>query len=120
MSARSVSVTVWILVLAIIGETTLLMLSPNFDLALVGLLHVAAFSVIAAITFAWDKWCATRGAARVRESTLLTMSVLGGALGAVLAMLAVRHKTRRPLFWIIVCCSLFVHVTMVGWLFVSR
>jgi uncharacterized membrane protein YsdA (DUF1294 family) len=119
MTTNKAAVSIWLLVLAIIAEIVLLMFT-KLDVALIGLLHVAAFSAITAAAFAWDKWRAVRGASRVSELTLLSMSALGGALGAMLAMLSVRHKTRRPVFWIVVCASLFAHVTIVGWLFISR
>jgi uncharacterized membrane protein YsdA (DUF1294 family) len=110
---------IWLLVVALLAEVALLMFS-RLDLAAVSLVHVGFFSVIAFIVFGWDKWRATRGAHRVSEATLLAMSVLGGALGGLAAMLVTRHKTRRALFWFVVCGSLFVHVTLVGWFFISR
>ncbi|MBR0260634.1 MAG: DUF1294 domain-containing protein [Selenomonadaceae bacterium] len=43
--------------------------------------------------FAWDKYCATHGKWRVKESTLLLWSAIGGALGAGAAMEICHHKT---------------------------
>jgi uncharacterized membrane protein YsdA (DUF1294 family) len=111
--------TIWLAVVALIVEVGLLVFT-KLGLPMIALAHVAFFSVVAFVAFGWDKWCATRGARRVSEVTLLAIAVLGGALGALGAMLSVRHKTRRPLFWSAVCTALFVHVTLVGWLFVSR
>jgi uncharacterized membrane protein YsdA (DUF1294 family) len=117
--SRRSSAPVWLFVIAFLVEVALLMFG-KLDLATVALLHVGVFSALTFVMFGWDKWRATRGENRVRESTLLFISVIGGALGGLAAMLVVRHKTRRPLFWFVLCVALFVHITIVGWLFVSR
>ena len=39
-----------------------------------------------------------RGGWRVRESTLLIVSALGGSIAMLLTMLLIRHKTRKPKF----------------------
>ncbi|MCB9656513.1 MAG: DUF1294 domain-containing protein [Sandaracinaceae bacterium] len=61
-------------------------------------LVLVAVNVLTACVFAYDKWRATRGGWRVRERTLLGLAALGGAAGALLAMRACRHKTRKPAF----------------------
>jgi uncharacterized membrane protein YsdA (DUF1294 family) len=109
----------WLLVVAFVGELGLAFFT-KVDVPRLALIHVGAFSVAAFGAFAWDKMRAARGARRVSEATLLTVSVLGGALGGLAAMLAVRHKTTRALFWIVLCGALFLHVVLVGWLFISR
>ena len=48
--------------------------------------------------FAWDKHVARTGNARRRrapEARLLGLCLIGGSLGGMLAMYAVRHKTRK-------------------------
>jgi uncharacterized membrane protein YsdA (DUF1294 family) len=116
---RTGGAAVWLLVLALIGEIGLLIFA-KLDYKTIAIIHVGFFSVVTFLAFTWDKWCARRGSYRVSEATLLTISVLGGALGGLGAMLAARHKTRRVLFWTVMCASLFIHVTLVGWLFIKR
>ena len=58
-------------------------------------MSIAAFAAIAR-----DKALALRGAYRIRETTLLSLAVLGGGVGALLAMLLLRHKTRKPAFFL--------------------
>ena len=116
---RAAPIALWLLVIALIVEVGLLVLG-RVDLPTMGLAHVAVFSLVAFFAFTWDKWRATRGGNRVREATLIGVSVAGGALGGLAAMLAARHKTRRPAFWFVLCASLFVHIVIVGWLFISR
>lgn len=48
--------------------------------------------------FALDKYKAVRGLWRIREATLLGLSLGGGALGGCVAMYLLRHKTRKARF----------------------
>lgn len=47
-----------------------------------------------------DKLRAKRGAWRIPESTLITIALVGGSIGAIAGMYLVRHKTRHPKFFI--------------------
>lgn len=58
---------------------------------------VALASLLAFAAFGLDKRAARRGARRTPESTLLLLALLGGP-GALAAMRAFRHKTRKPRF----------------------
>ena len=62
------------------------------------LIYLAAVSLFAVIITAFDKIRAMRGGWRVRESTLLIVSALGGSIAMLLTMLLIRHKTRKPKF----------------------
>lgn len=48
--------------------------------------------------YAYDKMAARSGRWRVREKTLLTVSILGGCFGGTLAMYLLRHKTQHTRF----------------------
>lgn len=63
-------------------------------------------SVMAFLNFAWDKRRAERDRRRVPERVLLAWSVCGGAPGAILAMVAFRHKTRKFSFWAVEVAAL--------------
>lgn len=70
---------------------------------------------ISAVTFAafsWDKFQAQAGGWRTRETTLHTLSLLGGWPGGLLAMQLLRHKTRKLsfqiLFWIAVAGNIYL------------
>lgn len=119
MKSRAAPVALWLLVFAFVLDVALLMIA-RLDRGTLGLVHVGAFSVAAFFAYGWDKLRAKQGATRVRESTLLALAILGGALGALAAMLAFRHKTQHKVFWVVGVASLFAHITIVGWLFVSR
>ena len=63
--------------------------------------EVSAYLAINAVTYpvwAIDKRQAKKGKFRVPEWTLHLLSMLGGGVGAVLAMRTLRHKTRKPIF----------------------
>ena len=47
-----------------------------------------------------DKLRAKRGDWRIPESTLMTVALVGGSIGAITGMYLVRHKTRHPKFFI--------------------
>lgn len=57
------------------------------------LINVISFSAFFA-----DKQKAVKGTWRIPEKTLIFLSVIGGAAGALLAMKLFRHKTRHPCF----------------------
>lgn len=63
------------------------------SLAPVGI-YVLAMIAVTFCVFVYDEWQAEQGGWRVREFVLLMLSLLGGALGGLLAMHLVRHKTR--------------------------
>ncbi len=60
---------------------------------LIAILNLISFSL-----FALDKFFAIKGMWRISEKTLLLSAVFMGAFGAILAMLLVRHKTKKTLF----------------------
>ena len=57
-----------------------------------------------------DKFKAKRNLWRIPESTLIGSAVIGGSVGALLGMYAVRHKTKHLKFTIGIPVILAVHV----------
>jgi uncharacterized membrane protein YsdA (DUF1294 family) len=80
----------------------------------------AAASLLAFGAFALDKRRAVRGAPRIRESSLHTLELLGGWPGALLAMQVVRHKRRKPSYWLVTVAIAGLHLAAwaaaLGWL----
>jgi uncharacterized membrane protein YsdA (DUF1294 family) len=59
--------------------------------------------VLCGVTFfitVFDKMKAIHGGYRVPEKTLFLLAFLGGSAGLWLGMVTVRHKTRKPVFFI--------------------
>ncbi|MDR1573940.1 MAG: DUF1294 domain-containing protein [Clostridiales Family XIII bacterium] len=64
------------------------------------LLYFAIISLLSAILTFHDKSAARKNTWRVKERTLLAVSVLGGSVAMLLSMVAVRHKTQRKKFMV--------------------
>ena len=60
-----------------------------------------AMSVLGFLLYGWDKRKARKQRRRIPEAWLLSVGFFGGALGALLGMLLLRHKTRHWYFWIV-------------------
>lgn len=65
-----------------------------------------------------DKFKAKKNLWRIPEATLMTIAALGGSLGSLLGMYAVRHKTKHPKFTIgiplILALQLIAAVILMG------
>ena len=59
---------------------------------------LACLSLVSFVFYGADKSKAKRGAWRIPEATLLSLSFFGGAIGGYLAMKTFRHKTRKWYF----------------------
>ena len=60
--------------------------------------YLVGVSLVTFFVYVIDKEKAKRGAWRIPEKVLLTLSLIGGAAGGYLAMNTVRHKTRKWYF----------------------
>jgi uncharacterized membrane protein YsdA (DUF1294 family) len=84
-------------------------MSPSlWALAWYAVAGVATFAV-----YALDKSRSRRAARRTPESTLHTLELIGGCLGALAARRLLRHKTRKPRFLAISWLILLAHA--VAW-----
>ena len=85
----------------------------------------ALLSLLAFAAYGLDKSAARRGGQRVSEQTLLTLGILGGWPGALVAQQAFRHKTRkrslRRAFWrtvvlnMLLLAAFLTIATLRGW-----
>ena len=71
------------------------------------LINAAAFLLMRS-----DKYRAKNKLWRFPESILLTAAALGGSAGAFCGMYLLRHKTRKPLFFITVPVCLIIHTVL--------
>lgn len=62
------------------------------------IIYIAGINIITFLVFAIDKQKACTGKYRIRERTLLILSIIGGAFGGLLAMYLFRHKIRKKSF----------------------
>lgn len=68
------------------------------NLQLVAISYVAVVSLVLCIFMYLDKQRAKKKEWRISEKTLLTLGVVGGAVGGVLGMYLFRHKTQHNNF----------------------
>ena len=61
-------------------------------------LFLVIMNLLAFAIFGVDKWKAKHDRSRVPERTLWLLTVLGGALGALIGMQVFRHKTQHRSF----------------------
>lgn len=74
--------------------------------------YILAVSFLTWILFGLDKWKAIHGKWRIRESTLLGLSLIGGAAGGLAGMYLFRHKIRKMRFRIGVPLMLLVQAAL--------
>ena len=74
------------------------------------LLYLLIMNAAGFLVMTLDKLFARRGAWRVPERTLMGLAAIGGSIGVWAAMYTVRHKTRKPKFFIGVPLILAVQI----------
>ncbi len=62
--------------------------------------------------YGYDKRCARAGWWRVPEMQLLGVSLAGGAVGGLAAMLLFRHKIRKPIFFVAQVAGIALHALL--------
>jgi uncharacterized membrane protein YsdA (DUF1294 family) len=62
--------------------------------------------------YAIDKSQARRGGWRIPEIALHGLAIVGGAIGGWVGMLGLRHKTRHPVFPLVLAISVTVQVVV--------
>lgn len=80
-------------------------------------LWAALASAAAFALFALDKARAAQGRRRIPERTLHAIELLGGWPGALAAMALVRHKNRKPAYWLVTLAIIALHAAIaIAWL----
>lgn len=77
---------------------------------------VGVASLVAFVLCVFDKSRARRGAARIRERTLLGWAFVGGSPGLLLGMVIARHKTRKAAFLLPLGVILLAQAALAWWL----
>ena len=81
---------------------------------LIAAAYLALISLISVIVTVYDKWAAKRRpSGRIRESSLIALSVVGGSAAMLLTMLIIRHKTRHPKFMIGIPLILIIQAVLI-------
>lgn len=61
-------------------------------------LYLIIINIVCFLTYGYDKSLAKRHKYRISEKTLLSFSLLGASIGALIAMYTFNHKRKKPLF----------------------
>lgn len=77
------------------------------------LIYLVILSLVAVTITVYDKKASRQGKRRVKERTLLAVSILGGSAAMLAAMLAMRHKTRHAKFMAGVPAIILVQAVLV-------
>lgn len=75
-------------------------------------IYLVAINLFAYILYAIDKYKSKKSKWRIPEKTLITTALLGGSIGALLAMKMFRHKTKHKKFTIGVPLILIAQIAM--------
>lgn len=81
--------------------------------------YIVLINIAAYVIYRKDKMRALEGGWRISESTLLLLAIIGGAVGASLAMKFYRHKTQKPVFKIVTLLGYLQFFIYAGGLLVS-
>ncbi len=73
---------------------------------------VILWNVVVFAIYGLDKYKAKTNQWRVKESQLITYAFLMGAVGAMAGMFVFRHKTKKPLFRVMIPVALLCNIAM--------
>lgn len=76
-------------------------------------IYLILINLIAVIVTIYDKLCAVKRRWRVKESTLLLLSALGGSICMYITMFLIRHKTRHIKFMLGIPLILIIQIIIV-------
>ena len=76
-------------------------------------IYMIIINIISLILYGIDKHKAKKNKYRISEFTLIIISYLGGAIGAILGMNLFHHKTKKPKFKILIPISLMIWIYII-------
>ena len=63
-------------------------------------IYIIVTNAVGAGVFAWDKHLARQGRERIPERTLHLLEASGGCFATLLLMYLIRHKNRKPAYYL--------------------
>ena len=93
-------------------------ISPEVSTATI-IFYLLAINIVAFLAFGIDKYKARNNQWRIPESTLLTMAVLGGSIGALIGMKVWHHKTLHNKFRIGIPLIIALQIAAIVWWMVA-
>lgn len=80
------------------------------------IVYLLIINFITLVVFGADKISAASDAWRVRERTLLLLALVGGSLGAIIAIKFFRHKTQKSSFLILLAVIFLAQLALLLWI----
>lgn len=81
------------------------------------MIYIILINIFTFCLYGVDKQKARKKKWRISEITLLFVTLLGGSLGAILAMKIFHHKTKHCKFKILVPLFLLIHIMLLIFIF---
>ena len=78
---------------------------------------IVFLNILTFVLFALDKRKAVKSRWRIPETMLIALSILGGSIGALMAMSLFRHKTQNKYFRIGIPVILVLQLIFVFWFY---
>ena len=86
------------------------------NIALIYAGYLLLMSIVTMIFYGADKSKAKKNKWRIRESTLLWLGLLGGAIGGIAGMKVFRHKTKHWYFWAVNIIGVLLHIALMAFI----
>ena len=83
------------------------------------IIYLLVINTATFFTYGIDKWKAKKSKWRIRETSLLTLAVLGGSIGAWLGMKVWHHKTMHKKFKYGVPAILILQLALLAYIICS-
>lgn len=81
--------------------------------------YLLVINILAFILFYVDKVKAIKAQWRIPEKTLMTIAIIGGSIGSLIAMRLFRHKTRHPKFYLGIPCVLILQLLISYYIYIG-
>lgn len=76
-------------------------------------IYVLTINFIAFVAMFIDKRKAEKDRWRIKESTLLTIALIGGSIGEILGMYLFHHKTKKPRFYLGIPIMIVIQIIII-------
>ena len=78
--------------------------------------YIAGINILTFFVYGIDKWKAKNNKWRIAETTLLTLAVIGGSIGAWMGMRVWHHKTKHKKFVFGIPAIFIGQIALIGFL----
>ena len=73
-------------------------------------IYLIAINIFSFLLMGWDKYSAIHNKWRISENALLSVSLIGGAIGSYMGMFIFHHKTQKKRFLIGIPLCILINI----------